>query len=92
MASHLYTQERAKAQELSLEELLLIFVVGLIAYPKYLLAGNNLSNMTEIITVCCCKTYKLFWSMLSDMSELFWNLTVDYIEGCLIPDNLLNSC
>ena len=54
MTSHLYTQERAKAQELSLEELLLIFVVGLIAYPKYLLAGNDLSNMTEIITVCCC--------------------------------------
>ena len=54
MASHLYTQERAKAQELSLEELLLIFVVGLIAYPNFLLAGNDLSNMTEIITVCCC--------------------------------------
>ena len=59
MERHLYTQERTKAQELSLEELLLIFVVGLIAYPKYLLAGNDLSNMTEIITVCCCLTYKL---------------------------------
>ena len=54
MASHLYTQERTKAQEMSHEELLLIFVVGLIAYPKYLLAGNDLSNMTEIITVCYC--------------------------------------
>ena len=54
MASYLYTQERAKAQELSLEELLLIYVVGLIAYPKYLLAGNDLSNMTETITVYCC--------------------------------------
>ena len=54
MACHLYTQEITKAQELSLEELLLIFVVGLIAYPKYLLAGNDLSNMTEIITVFCC--------------------------------------
>ena len=36
-----------------------IFVVGLIAYPKYLLAGNDWSNMTETITVCCCLTYKM---------------------------------
>ena len=51
--SFIYTRKK-KAQELSLEELMLIFVVGLIAYPKHLLAGNDLSNMTEIITVCCC--------------------------------------
>ena len=45
---------KSKGPRTEPEEPQLIFVVGLIAYPKCLLAGNDLSNMTELITVCCC--------------------------------------